>query len=204
MRIHLYLTEVLWLLQACRDTWVANLKDLFPWNQILACKPPLLCFSVSLREERVDGEADLHINLSTLYLHGWETTKVRLWYLSVAAAATKSYQSCPTLCDPIDGSPTGSSVPGILQARILEWVAISFSKAWKWKLKVKSLSRVQLLATPWTSLPGSSIHGILQARILEWVAIAFSLPNLGTVDVGWLDYKMLYLERIAIINTIND
>ena len=67
-----------------------------------------------------------------------------------AAATAKSHQSCPTLCNPIDGSPTGSSVPGILQARILEWVATSFSNAWKWKVKVKSLSRVQLLATPWT------------------------------------------------------
>ena len=64
--------------------------------------------------------------------------------------AAKLLQSCPTLCDPIDGSPPGSSVPGILQARILEWVAISFSNAWKWKVKVKSLSRVRLLATPWT------------------------------------------------------
>ena len=65
-------------------------------------------------------------------------------------AAAKLPQSCPTLCDPIDSSPLGSSVPGILQARILEWVAISFSNAWKWKVKVKSLSRAWLLATPWT------------------------------------------------------
>ena len=63
----------------------------------------------------------------------------------------KSLQLCPTLCDPIDGSPLGSSVPGILQARTLEWVAISFSNAWKWKVKVKSLSRVQLFLTPWTA-----------------------------------------------------
>ena len=63
----------------------------------------------------------------------------------------KSLQSCPTLCDPIDGSLPGSPVPGILQARTLEWVAISFSNAWKWKVKVKSLSRVWLLATPWTA-----------------------------------------------------
>ena len=68
-----------------------------------------------------------------------------------AAAAAKSLQSCPTLCDPIDGSPPGSPVPGILQARTLEWVAISFSNAWKWKVKVKSLSRVRLLVTPWTA-----------------------------------------------------
>ena len=71
-----------------------------------------------------------------------------------ATAAAKSLQPCPTLCDPIDGSPLGSSVPGILQARILEWVAISFSNAWKWKVKVKSLSLVQLLATLWTEEPG--------------------------------------------------
>ena len=67
-----------------------------------------------------------------------------------AAAAAKSHQLWPTLCDPIDSSPPGSSIPRILQARILEWVAISFSNAWKWKVKVKSLSRVQLFETPWT------------------------------------------------------
>ena len=65
--------------------------------------------------------------------------------------AAKSLQSCPTLCDPIDGSPLGSSVPGILQARTLEWVAISFSSAWKWKVKMKSLSRPRLLAPPRTA-----------------------------------------------------
>ena len=92
-----------------------------------------------------------------------------------AAAAAKSLQSCPTLCDPLDGSPPGSPIPGILQTRTLEWVAISFSNAWKWKVKLKSLSRVWLLATPMDySLPGSSIHGISQARVLEWDAIAFS------------------------------
>ena len=76
-----------------------------------------------------------------------------LWkydYNDVAAAA-KSLQSCPTLCDPRDGSPPGSPVPGILQARTLEWLAISFSSAWKWKVKVKSLSCVRLLAIPWTA-----------------------------------------------------
>ena len=71
--------------------------------------------------------------------------------IQAAAAAAKLLQSCPTLCDPIDGSPSGSPVPGILQARTLEWVAISFSNAWKWKVKVKLLSRVRLLATPWTA-----------------------------------------------------
>ena len=68
-----------------------------------------------------------------------------------AAAAAKSLQSCPTLCDPIDSSPPGSPLPGVLQARTLEWVAISFSSVWQWKVEVKSLSRVRLLATPWTA-----------------------------------------------------
>ena len=72
-------------------------------------------------------------------------------FISPAAAAAKLLQSCSTLCDPIDGSPLGSPVPGILQARTLEWVAISFSNAWKWKVKVNSLSRVRLLPTPWTA-----------------------------------------------------
>ena len=71
------------------------------------------------------------------------------------AAAAELLQSCPTLCDPIEGSLPGFPVPGILQARTLEWVAISFSNAWKWRVKVMSLSRVQLLATPWTAAPPS-------------------------------------------------
>ena len=79
----------------------------------------------------------------------WATSKV----LNVPAAATaaKSLRSCLTLCDPRDSSPPGSPVPGILQARTLEWVAISFSNAWKGKVKMKSLSRVRPSATPWTA-----------------------------------------------------
>ena len=93
---------------------------------------------------------------------------------SAAAAAAKSLQSCPTLRDPIDGSPPGSPAPGILQARTLEWVAISFSNAWKWKVKVKLLSPVLPSDPMDCSLPGSSVHGVFQARVLEWGAIAFS------------------------------
>ena len=77
--------------------------------------------------------------------------EVKWLFQGHAAAAAKSLQLCPTLCDPIDGSPPSSPVPGILQARTLEWVAISFSNAGKWKLKVKSLSRVRLLVTPWAA-----------------------------------------------------
>ena len=70
---------------------------------------------------------------------------------SPAATTAKSLQSSPTLCNPIDGSPAGSTIPGILQARTLEWAAVSYSNACKWKVKVKSLSRVRLFATPWTT-----------------------------------------------------
>ena len=82
-----------------------------------------------------------------LWLQGWCTNNIH-W---TADAAAKSLQSCLTLCDPLDGSPPGSAVPGILQARTEEWVAISFSNAWKWKVKGKSLSRVQLFVTAWTA-----------------------------------------------------
>ena len=93
-------------------------------------------------------------------------------YINAMLCYAKSLQSCPTLCDPIDNSPPGSPIPGILQARTLEWVAIAFSNAWKWKVKVKSCAT---LSDPMDcSLPGSSVHGVFQARVLEWGAIAFS------------------------------
>ena len=83
-------------------------------------------------------------------LNWYESFNILFRSWRAAAAAAKSLQSCTTLCDSIDSSPPGSPVPGILQARTLKWVAVSFSNAQKWKLKVKSLSRVRLLATPWT------------------------------------------------------
>ena len=91
-----------------------------------------------------------HWHIILLYVCKREEA-ARLRRVIAAAAAAKSLQSCPTLCDPIDCSPPGSPIPGILQARTLEWVAISFSNAWKWKVKMKSLSHVQLPATPWTA-----------------------------------------------------
>ena len=86
---------------------------------------------------------------------------------------TKLLQSCPTLCDPIDTSPPGSPIPGVLQARTLEWVAIFFSNVLKVKRESEVAQSCPTLRDPMDcSLPGSSVHGIFQARGLEWGAIA--------------------------------
>ena len=91
-------------------------------------------------------------------------------------AAAKSLQSCPTLCDPITGSPPGSSIPGILQPTTLEWGAISFFNAWKWKVKMKSLSHVQLLATPWTAAHQAP-PSMGFSRQEYWSGVPFSLSS---------------------------
>ena len=83
-------------------------------------------------------------------VNNWNENRFEICKLEITTT-TKSLQSCPTLCDPADGSPPGSTIPGSLQARTLEWVSISFSNAWKWNVKVKSLSRVRLFETPWTA-----------------------------------------------------
>ena len=92
-----------------------------------------------------------HLTCLLRNLYAGQEATVRTGHRTTAAAAAKLLQLCPTLFDPIDGSLPGSTVPGILQARTLEWVAISFSNAWKWKVKGKSLSHVWLFMTPWTA-----------------------------------------------------
>ena len=112
------------------------------WPQVLLTQTPppampnavsCLLFSLLLGREKGEVKKPKNSSLSTMLCYA------------------KSLQSCPTLCDPIDSSPPGSPVPGILQARTQEWVAISFSTTWKWKVKLKLLSRVRLSATPWTA-----------------------------------------------------
>ena len=116
----------------------------------------------------------LYVSKNTKPGESWRTVKGSVLVAAAAAAAAKSLQSCPTLRDPIDSSPPGSPVPGILQARTLEWVAISFSNAWKWKVKVKSLCHVQLLATPWTAAYQAPLS-MGFARQEYWSG--FSLPS---------------------------
>ena len=141
---------------------------------------------------------------------------------AAAATAAKSLQLCPTLCDPIDGSPPGSPTPGILQARTLEWVAISFSNAWKWKVKVKSLSCARLLTTPrtaayqalpsvgfsrqeyWTGVPSPS-PSLLQCSTIYRVPTFPHMPSLFSFPMNWHLYSpvcnsLLCLECMLIHN----
>ena len=112
-----------------------------------------------------------------------------------AAAAAKSLQSCPTLCNPIDSSPPGFPVPGILQARTLEWVAISFSNAWKWKVKVKLLSHARLLATPWTAAyqvpPPMGF-----SRQEYWSGVPLPSPSRAWVPVNYTVICEWYVETL--------
>ena len=115
----------------------------------------------SLKRKDLNNSPFRKVTCDVCFGSGWGWNLVQKYMIQSAVcfvrsidrkmAAAKSLQWCPTLCDPIDGSPPGSAVPGILQARTLEWVAISFSNAWKWKVKVKSLSRVWPSVTPWTA-----------------------------------------------------
>ena len=112
------------------------------------------------------------------------------WIISEMDATAKSPQSCPTLCDPIDSSPQGSLIPGILQARTLEWVAISFSNAWKWKVKVKSLSCVQPLATLWTAAHQAP-PSMGFSRQEYWSGVPLSSPQ------KWIDYGLTWFFLVS-------
>ena len=116
-----------------------------------------------------------------------------------AAAAAKSLQLCPTLCDPRDGSPPGSPVPGFLQARTLEWVAISFSNAWKWKVKVKSLSRSQLLATPWTAAYQAPLSMDFPGKNTGVGCHCLGIVNKAEIDV-FLELSCLFDDPVDVGN----
>ena len=165
------------------------------------------CFHVLAIVNSAAMHSEIHVSFSILVSSEYmPRSKIAEWYggfipsflrtlHTVFHAAAKSLQSYPTLCDPIDGSPLGSSVPGILQARILEWVAISSFNAWKWKVKKKSLSHVPLLATPWTAAYQAPLSmGILQARTLEWVAIS-------SFNAWKWKVKVKSLSRVRLLST---
>ena len=129
----------------------------------------------------------------------WEK-KTWVILIKAAAAAAKSLQSCPTLCDPIDGSPPGSPIPGILQARTLEWVAISFSNAWKSKVKVSSLSRIRPSATPWTAAYQAS-PSIGFSRQEYWSGVPLPSLNKGSSSQRIIFFfsKELYFEWMTVL-----
>ena len=130
-------------------------------------------------------EKYIWVSFTHRWMKQWEQNHMgdRRWVRTrlAAAAAAKLLQLCPTLCDPIDGSPPGSPVPGILQARTLEWVAISFSSAWKWKVKVKLLSRVRLLETPWTAAHRAPLSMVF-SRQEYWSGLPLPSPE----DQAWV------------------
>ena len=127
----------------------------------------------------------------------------RHYKIIAAAAAAKSLQSCPTLCDPWDSSPPGSPVPGILQARTLEWVAISFSNAWKWKVKVKSLSRVWLFATLWIAAYQASLSFTiswslfrLMSRVSDVIQPSHPLSPSSSTALSYFQHQGLF-QRVG-------
>ena len=123
---------------------------------------------------------------------------------AAAAAAAKLLQSCPTLCDPIDGSPPGSAVPGILQARNLEWVAISFSNAWKWKVKVKSLSEVKWKwnhSVKWSEVKVKSLSRVWSSG--TWLAVSYSSKPLFQEDFPKQSREVRLLPYSLLQNSIS-
>ena len=135
-----------------------------------------------------------------LDFYRWEDLNIKRWY----AAAAKALQSCPTLWDPIDGSSPGPPVPGILQARVLEWGVISFSNAWKWKEKVKSLSRALLVATPWTAayqVPPSM--GFSRHEYWSGVPLPYYSAKYLWLQPNWLELQAMGLELYVAFASIN-
>ena len=167
------------------------------WSRIISFKKWIELYSIkiaidicyhSIAEEEAVSLWDLRMT----YIVGRNSHEY------IAAAAAKSLQSCPTLCDPIDGSPPGPAVPGILQARTLEWVAISSSNEWKWKVKVKLLSRVRLLATPWTAAyQAPPSMGFSRQEYWGGVPLPSPMNTLRTTNV--LLPKILFLLLLYII-----
>ena len=133
------------------------------------------------------------------------------WSRSVVPAAAKPLQSCQTLCDPIDGSPPSSPVPGILQARTLEWVAISFSNAWKWKVKEVSQSCPTLSDPMDCSPPGSSVHGFSRQEywsgvqyMNKYTQIPLITHHLGKLRKRWATQELLTTNRIVLGRSSQD
>ena len=153
-----------------------------------------------MEEENLQPQEGLGSKVLWLQTQLWD--QIRVYLSFAAAAAAKSLQSCPcdfSLCDPIDGSPSGSTIPGILQARTLEWITISFSSAWKWKVKVKSLSGVWLPETPWTAAYQAP-PSMGFSRQEYWNGV--TLPSLAIHTYSLVNYHSEYMWQNFTPNSI--
>ena len=137
------------VMQEKQEMWAQSQGQEDPLEEEMATHSSILAWRIPWTEE--PGGVQYMRSQRVTWLSVWTHKVCIMFNFITTTTTTKLLQSCPTLCDPMDCSLLGFSIYGILQARILEWVAISFSNAWKWKVKVKSLSRVHLLATPWTA-----------------------------------------------------
>ena len=169
-----------------------SIKSVIPSNHLILCRPLLLPHSIFPSIRVFSSESALPIR--------WP--EYREASASVLPVNAKSLQSCPTLCDPIDGSPPGSPVPGILRARTLEWPAIFLLQCMKVKSESEVAQSCPTLSDPMDcSLTGSSVHGIFQARVLEWGAIVYTGSNAGyhllcTVFQSVTDESAVFLYQL--------
>ena len=149
-----------------------------------------LAFLEEIANSRLGAENEQYKSGSSCLFTGNTGTELNV---SADAAAAKSLQLCLTVYDPTDGSPPGSPIPVILQARTLEWVAISFSNTWKWKVKVKSLSRIWPSATPWTAAHKAP-PSVGFSRQEYWSGVPLPSPEcectVNEIQTGKLDRSM--------------
>ena len=167
---------------SCPSTWWYHptiSSFVIPFSSCLQFCPASGCFPVSqfFTSGAQSTGASASASVLPMNIQDWFPLELTDFISLQSTAAAKSLQPCPALCDPIGGSPPGSPIPGILQAGTLEWVAISFSNAWKWKVKVKLLSRVRPSATPWTAAYQAP-PSMEFSRQEYWSRVSLPSPNL--------------------------
>ena len=167
---------------SCPSTWWYHptiSSFVIPFSSCLQFCPASGCFPVSqfFTSGAQSTGASASASVLPMNIQDWFPLELTDFISLQSTAAAKSLQPCPALCDPIGGSPPGSPIPGILQARTLEWVAISFSNAWKWKVKVKMFSRVRPSATPWTAACQAPLSFTISQSLLKLMSVELVTPS---------------------------